>query len=234
MLADPYKPSRDPKFQVRAVPYKNWSYVGCTDLGSPELTCLELTELLSRVSEALDFVQAHSHLDAPWKRNHWITETVKGVCNRQLNGQCTVEDLEGQLKGAECQMWLTLNDLKNDRTIYHVDPAPSTEAETKCEGPSSSITAKRECVEIKVPKFDYSQGVSASEQYQQLKTIVKDTITCLSRRDFKKWLDYTPAHMKKIELVASVWPVIQNFYPKLVSDGEWKRLETLEKKVSAW
>jgi hypothetical protein len=233
-LADSDKPSRNPKFQVRAVPYKNWSYVGCTDLSSPALTHPVLIELLSRVSEGLDFIQAHSHIDAPWERNRWINETVRGVCNRQLNGQCSVEDLDGKLKGAECKMWLDMNDLKTDRTIYHVDPSPSTEAESKRGDLSSSNTAKKEINEITVSKIDYSKGLSASKQYQQLKAKVKDTITCLSRRESKKWLDYTPAHMKEIERVASVWPVIQNFYPKLVSEEEWEKLKTLEKKVIAW
>jgi len=82
--AESEQPSKQSKFQFRAVPYKNWSYVGCTDLGGPALTRPVLTELLSRVSEALDFVQAHSHIDAPWERSRWITETVRGVCNRQL------------------------------------------------------------------------------------------------------------------------------------------------------
>jgi len=40
--------------------------------------------------------------------------------------------------------------------------------------------------------------------------------------------------MKEMELVAAVWPVIRNFYPRLVSEEEWEKLETLEKKVSAW
>jgi hypothetical protein len=40
--------------------------------------------------------------------------------------------------------------------------------------------------------------------------------------------------MKDVELVASVWPVIQSFYPKLVSKKEWEDLATLGKKVHAW
>jgi hypothetical protein len=127
-----------------------------------------------------------------------------------------------------------MNDLKTDSAIYHVDSSPSIKDESKFEDPSSSNTARNEINEITVPRIDYSKGVSASKQYQQLKTKVKDTITCLSRRESKKWLDYTPAHMKEIERVASVWPVIQNFYPKLVSEEEWEKLKTLEKKVIAW
>jgi len=233
MLADSNKPLRNPKFQVRAVPYKNWSYVGCTDLGIPTLTHSALKELLSRVSEALDFVQAHSHLDVPFKRSHWITETVRGVCNRQLNGQCSVEDLDGKSRGDGCHMWLDTNDSRSHRTVFHHDP---WKAESKCEEPASSILAKKELdlVETTISKTDYSKGFSASEQYEQLVKTVKGAITCLRKQDKVSPLDYTWEQMKQYEMVASVWPVIKSFYPDLVTEKEWKQLDDLATRVTAW
>jgi hypothetical protein len=236
LLADSDKPPKNPQFEVRSVPYNRWTHVGCTNLGSPALTRSVNEQLLRRVSEALEFVEGISCVDAPLPRSGWIAETVRGVCNRQLNSKCSVKDLEGELKGSNCCMWLDVNDLQSEHTIYHVDRSPSLEAESEREELSTLPTANKECepIEIKVPKSHRWQGVSASEQHQQLEKKVKDTITCLQRRASKKPLDYTSAHMRDVELVASVWPVIQSFYPKLVSEEEWKNLATLEKKVHAW
>jgi len=194
-----------------------------------------LTELLSRVSEALDFIQAHSYINAPRERSHWIAETVSGVCNRQLNGQCSVKDLSvgGQSRGDGCHMWLDTNDLRRDHIVSHHDP---WKAESKCEEPASSILAKREreLVEKTIPKTDYTKGVSASEQYKQLGRKVKGTITCLRKQAKVSPLDYTCEQMKEYEMVASVWPVIKSFYPNLVTEKEWDQLDDLAKRVAAW
>jgi len=101
-IANSNELSRNAKFQVRATPYQNWIHASCTDPGSPALTHDESIWLLSRVSEALDFVQAYGGIDLladPREASHWITETVRGVCNWHLNGRCSVEDLYGKALG---------------------------------------------------------------------------------------------------------------------------------------
>lgn len=111
---------RNAKFQVRAASHKKWIHVGCTDPGNLDLTDDKLEQLLRRASEALDFVQAHSNidlLDDPCEGSHWITETVRGVCDWHLNGRCSVEDLYGKPWGADPHMELETNDLKSYHTI---------------------------------------------------------------------------------------------------------------------
>ena len=156
------------------------------------------------------------------------------MCNWHLNGRCSVEDLYGKPWGADPHIELDTNDLKSDHTIYHHEPSPSTEAESQCGGTSSSINAEKKRTETRFPKTDYSKVVTASEQSQQLKKTVKDTIKCLSRRGSGMPLDCSQAHMNKIELVASVWRVIRKFHPKLVSEEEWDNLKTLGENVDAW
>ena len=162
ILANSNKLSRNAKSQVRAASHKKWIHASCTDPGNPALTDDELEQLLRRASEALDFVQAHSDIDLlndPREGSHWITETVRGVCNWHLSGRYAVEDLYGKPWGSDPHMELKTNDLKSYHTIYHYNPSPSTEAESQCEETSSSINAEKKCTETRFPKTDYSKVV---------------------------------------------------------------------------
>jgi len=135
--------------------------------------------------------------------------------------------------GSDPHIELDTNDLKSYHTIYHHELSPSTNAESKCEEPPSSINTEKKCTETRFPRTDYSKDVSAYDKRKQLKKKVENTITWLSKRESGKPLDYSMARWKESELVASIWAVIRHFHPKLLSRKEWDNLKLLGEEVNA-
>ena len=236
-LADSDDHSNRPKLQVRTAEHKRWTHVGFSNLGEPPLELDEAKSFLYLVARALDTVdmayQCEPAENAP-ARSHSVMETVRRVCERRFKGQYSFEDLNGKRGGAVCPIWLDMNDLNIEHTIYHVDPWPSTTTQSSHVETSAAVKSKegREPVEIKVPRTSCFSNKAAT--LKSLRATVNRSLACLRNRKKNGPLDFTLAQMEDVESMACVWSSIRELHPTLVSDREWEKMETLVNQVGAW